>query len=167
MNNIKGNLVKYKWSIIAFTAIFVSVSASVVAMTPSHKNLKSASETLELCQNIAAAFNNDKMDFKPVAPIVEPYWRFGKDQLDLMQKQSELSAKQGLEIWGKPLNTIHIDSDKAGKGYFLRHRFLMRREHTGLLFQCFFYKTDKDDWQFHTINWNDQPYLFFDNRNTN
>ena len=136
-------------------------SMTAFAEIPTHQNLPDENATLQLCQRAANTFNNDELDFDPVISIIEPYWRFGKGQLQSMRQESVSLTAVGLPIWGNSLHeAIHVDSTKAAKGYFLRHRFLLRRENTGLLFQCFFYKTQQD-WQFHTLNWNDQPIFLF------
>lgn len=140
-------------------SLFLSISA--FAETLIHQNLPDENATFELCQKSANALNNDELDFRPVISIIEPCWRFGGRQLETIRQESISLTAVGLPIWGNSLHeVVHVDSTKVAKGYFLRHRFLLRRENTGLLFQCIFYKTQQD-WQFHTLNWNDEPVLFF------
>lgn len=151
-----------------FMAVGVGLlSVSALANTPTFKTLPDEKATFELCKQAATTFNTSDLDFKPVISVFEPYWRFGRQSLEKAEQSSISLTVVGLPIWGDTLNeVIHVDSNKAAKDYFLRHRFLLRRENTGLLFQCIFYKANQN-WQLHTFIWSDEPMLFFIQPNLN
>ncbi|SPX85016.1 hypothetical protein [Moraxella ovis] len=142
-----------------------ALSLSALANTQTYKTLPNEKATFELCQSMATAFNTETMDFQPVADIASPYWRYGeidpnRSLTNITHNSSQL-ARFGIPFWGKPLNTLFVDTDKDKLGYFVRHNFMMRRQNLALDFYCDFYKNN-DGWSAVGIHWNDTYRNFFE-----
>lgn len=141
------------------------LSVSAMANTSNFKTLPDEKATFELCESAAKAFNTKEMDFKSVSNILEPYWKYGEinpsKSLALTNYENEQMVRLGLPLWGAPVDTVFLTTDKDKSGYFVRHNFMMRRANLGLKFYCDFYK-GSNNWHLVGLKWHDNYQTFFE-----
>jgi len=120
--------------------------------------LKSAEETLPLCEQSATLLSEGKV--AKSFDILKPYWPHTDTAINALS--DKIDSQMGLlsKRFGKVLNAEFVNSKKAGSS-FLRHVFIIKFEKTVLRYTCVFYKP-KDAWIVNAINVDDHLPLLFD-----
>lgn len=152
---------------LAIGLLLSMVSVSAFANTPTFKTLADEKATFELCESMAKAINTETMDFKLLHKIVQPYYGNYETinpalSLDVATHNNEQLARNGLPLWGKPIETLFVKTDKDKLGYFVRHNFMLRRENNALSFYCDFYKSSNNQWKLSSFIWTDLYTTFFE-----
>lgn len=142
---------------LAIGLLLSMASVSAFANTPTFKTLADEKATFELCESFANKLNQNAPNLKPAIDVLRPYSLNTKADLDNLEYNGTFGLSAVIDIIGKPIDVIHIDTQKYAENTLIRHKFLVRRSNFPLYVDCGFYRPN-NEWQLNHFKWSDQIY---------